>query len=633
VRNLLPKISRWKIADNLRRSLFAPSLVLALLAGWLLAPRHAVYWTAVALATFLTPLYWNLQLAVFRLPGPERRVMPWLKDVAMEFIRGHAMALLNLTFLLYDAFVSIDAVARTLWRVYNSQCNLLEWETAAKSETATRGLAPVDIWLEVLPVSAAAIALTVPLLRPAAFPAALPVFALWVGSRGLASWLDQTPAIPVRALSSRDARWLSETGRKICHYFREWSSSATRWLIPDSVNEHGEAVLRLSPTNLGMLLNARIAAVHLGVTSIEEFAGETRKTLSIVLQLQKHRGHLLNWYDISTLDPLPPRFVSSVDSGNLAAALWTLKQAGMKFAAELANADSNGQRVRGQLEDIVAVCDQLVREMDFTFLYNRKRRALSAGYDLSRKMLEPSCYDLLASEARIAVFVAIAKGDIARQAWFQLGRGHIRASVGRVLSSWTGSMFEYLMPAIWMRHHKATITGQSARGAILVHQRYATEKGVPWGISESAYLEEDGRTGYGPFGAPALALNPAKEDKLVTAPYAALLAAQIAPEVAIDNLRRMEELGWSGRYGFYEAVDHSGNGAEAIRSWMAHHQGMSLLSICNLLFDDVIQKYFHSEPHVMAAEALLHERIPPETGAEPEMDSCQATLAVASTPG
>ena len=218
---------------------------------------------------------------------------------------------------------------------------------------------------------------------------------------------------------------MRESADRIWRFFHDWSSSSTNWLIPDSVREDGAVDLRLSPTNLGMLLNARIAAVHMGAVSLAEFAFETRQTLGQILRLTKHRGHLLNWYDIKSLEPLSPLFVSTVDSGNLAASLWTLKQAALAFACESTVKHGVTKELAVELRTIADLCHGLVRDMDFRFLYQRRKKTLSVGYDVATGKLDPSSYNLLASEARIASFVAIAKGDIPQESWFWLGRAHI----------------------------------------------------------------------------------------------------------------------------------------------------------------------------------------------------------------
>jgi hypothetical protein len=253
--------------------------------------------------------------------------------------------------------------------------------------------------------------------------------------------------------------------------------------------------------------------------------------------------------------------------------------------------------------------------MDFRFLYQPRKKVLSVGYNAGTGRLEPSCYDLLASEARIASFVAVAKGDVPQESWFHLGRAHTVYRGERILLSWTGTMFEYLMPAIWMRHYQATILEHSAKAAVRVQREYARQKGVPWGISESSCL---GEQEYAPFGIPELAMKRSHAESVVISPYSSFLALGADPAGAVTNLHRMEEFGWLGRYGFYEAVDYREEGGSLIKTWMAHHQGMALLAVCNLLAENPLQQYFHAEPSVLATELLLHERVPAIALADPD---------------
>jgi hypothetical protein len=620
IANPISLISQWKILDNLRRSLLDPSVILLLLGSWLVLPGAPGYWTAVAVSLLFLPVYCDLVFALVRMPFGGRAWLVWARDTLHNFATGHVISTLTLVFLLHQALLSIDAIVRSVSRVFITRKWLLQWETAAEAETEVRSKATVDIYLEWTTWLAIAIGVTVYLLRPDALPAAAPVLCLWAASRAFSAWLNRAPATTNRSLEREEIEWLRAQGESMCRYFHDWSSPATNWLIPDNVREDGEAALRLSPTNLGFLLNARIAALHFGVMGLEEFVFQTRQTLDRVVALPKHRGHLLNWYDIESLQPIAPLFVSTVDSGNLAAALLTLKQAALAFAAEPPARRGVTRELAEQLNEIAAICEQVVSEMDFGFLYRPRKKSVSVGYDLTENRLERSCYDLLASEARTAVFLAIAKGDVPQDAWFHLGRAHTLARGQRTLLSWTGTMFEYLMPALWMRHYRGTITEQSVRSAVRVQRDYGRRKGTPWGISESAYAgtgEFD--AGYAPFGVPDLALKRPDSAPLVVAPYASFLALMADPTAALENLRRMEEYGWSGRYGFYEAVDYSeGSGGRIVRSWMAHHEGMALLAVCNLLFDSPFQEYFHAEPRVLATELLLHERLPSGVVAQAE---------------
>jgi cyclic beta-1,2-glucan synthetase len=496
-------------------------------------------------------------------------------------------------------------------RVFVTRKKMLEWETAAEAEAASSPKSRVDMYLEWTPWIALGLAAVIWLARPAALLSAAPLLGLWTASRAFSSWLNRRPRAGHSTLGKEDAQLMRESADRIWRFFHDWSSSSTNWFIPDSVREDGAVDLRLSPTNLAMLLNARIAAVHLGIVSLAEFAFETRQTLDQVIRLPKHRGHLLNWYDINSLEPLAPCFVSTVDSGNLAASLWTLKQASLALACESTVKRGVTQELAAELRTIAETCHRLVREMDFRFLYQRRKKALSVGYDVTAGRLDPSSYNLLASEARIASFVAIAKGDIPQESWFRLGRAHTIFRGETVLLSWSGTMFEYLMPLLWMRHYPDTIIDHSMKTAVRSQREYGRRRGTPWGISESAFLSgPNGEYGYGAFGVPELAMERKESRALVISPYSSYLAAGVDPAAAVENLHRMKEFGWFGRYGFYEAIDYTRAGADPVRMWMAHHQGMSLLAIVNLLFDNPLRQYFHTEPQVLATELLLQERVP-----------------------
>jgi hypothetical protein len=262
--------------------------------------------------------------------------------------------------------------------------------------------------------------------------------------------------------------------------------------------------------------------------------------------------------------------------------------------------------------------DALVEEMDFGFLYNSKRKLLSVGFDVSSRSLAKSCYDLLASEARMAAFIAVAKGDVPLESWFHLGRAHTQQDGKRLLLSWTGSMFEYLMPALWMKSYPNTILEQSLRAVVQCQQQYGKHNDTPWGISEAAYGERDdnGYYQYRAFGLADLALKRTLSTDTVVSPYAAALALTVDPPGVIGNLRRMAGMQWLDKFGFYESADYAGRcigsppNYQVVRSWMAHHQSMTLSALCNFLTDASLQRFFHSEPLVAANERILHEKVP-----------------------
>jgi len=628
IHNPITLLSKWKIIDNLRRSLLEPALFLLLLGGWLYLPGIPLWWTLLAIAVHFMPVFSGLLFAAMRFPFTRRLIPTWARETARSSFEGIAITICSLIFLPHQALISMDAILRSVGRVFVTRRKLLEWETAAEAEAANRSRATVDIYLEWTPYIAMLIAIAVGFLRPESLPAAAPLLVLWIASRGFSNWLNRPPKPANRRISDDQAHLLRDSADRIWRFFHDWSCGSTNWLIPDSVRDDGTVDLRLSPTNLGMLLNTRIAAIHLGMSSLSEFVFSTRQTLDQVSRMKKYRGHLFNWYDISSLEPMAPRFVSTVDSGNLAASLWTLKQAALAFAAEPPLQRGLNESLRTGLTEIAEISDRLVREMDFRFLYNPRKKVLMVGYTGDADRIEPSAYTLLASESRTATFIAIAKGDIPQKAWFHLGRSHALVGADHVLISWTGTMFEYLMPALWMRSHPDTIIDHTMRAVVRVQREYGRNKGVPWGISEAACLSDgEARYGYAPFGIPGLATNPNHTKSLVISPYSTFLATCVDPVAAAENLTRMKEFGWTGRYGFYESVDYTRAGGEVIRIWMAHHQGMSLMAIVNLLYDAPFQRYFHAEPQVLATELLLHERVPATALLEVEKMSLPEMLA------
>ncbi|MCA1584268.1 MAG: glycosyl transferase [Acidobacteria bacterium] len=686
--NDLSAISRWKILDNLRRSLFEPATLLLLLGGWFVLPGSAHVWTVVSLALLLMPTYAHLLFSALQAPWGRKDMVVWVRDRIRAFGRAHLLVGLHLAFLLHDALLAIDAIVRSLARVFVTRQKLLEWETAAEAEARARPKGAADRYLDWSPLVSAALALVMVVAAPESLPAAAPVLTFWMLAGALAGWLGLAPRTVRLDLADEDVRHLRGSALKIWRFFREFSTFRVNWLVPDYVRADGGMAERISPTNLGFLLNARIAAVHLGYLTISEFARDTECTLAAALRLPRHRGHFFNWSATDRPRALDPLFVSTVDSGNLAACLWTLKQAATAFRrqppeagvlwdgirdiarlvgegadpgahaladgilragkdweatlpelgdlarhyAESASGETEWwahelvtridearawlddgltDEVRASLEAIAAQADRLVADMDFSFLYDLRKKVLSIGYDAGSGRLEPSTYDLLASESRIASFVSIAKGDVPQDSWFHLGRSHLLADGERVLASWTGTMFEYLMPVLWMRHHPHTIIHNSMRAVVRLQQKFARWRSMPWGFSESGCLGPDpAHYGYAAFGLPELALKTLDARALVVSPYSTYLSLLVDARAAMSNLRRMDRLGWTGVYGPYEAVDYSTGTPRVVRSWMAHHQGMSLLAVSNLLCQNVLQDYFHAEPHVLATELLLHERVP-----------------------
>ena len=779
VRNPIALVSQWKIFDNLRRSLVEPATFLLLVLGWLILPGKPAYWTLAAVAILFVPVWFRFIIELIR--AMAERNSQVARDASDSLFTANVGVLLTLTFIAHQMLLSLDAVVRTLIRRLVTGRRLLEWETAAEAELGKKKRAPVDVYMDWVPPMALALGLLLWFSRRSAFYAALPILVLWAGSKFISIWLNR-PHHPYRSEpSQRDDSFLRRAAIRTWRYFAEFATEEHNWLIPDNLQEHPPTIAaRVSPTNLGFLLNARQVACEFGYLTVAEFAEQTLRTLSTAAKLPKCRGHLLNWYDTRSLAPLTPAFVSSVDSGNLVASLWTLQQGALdvlrrpllqpalaegfldylRILADLgavprrrvnvfreeiredwlqsilrfpdssladpaeppgskreidarwfrgearvrlesirqtvrlsapwllpefvslrndatinaktgwdilaleavpdfidalasrletalhseSNEDQRGlyrslqallgdalRHVRGLIEDLAKISSaaaQLADGMDFKFLLHPKRRLLSVGFDVESEQLNSACYDLLASESCIALFTAIAKDDIPQESWFLLGRAHVVNHGHPVLLSWTGTMFEYLMPALWMRTFPDTLLQRSRSASVRAQQAYTASRDIPWGISEAAYslTDEAGNYQYYAFGIPSLALRKGEVTATVISPYSTFLALSIEASAALRNLRRMARQHWVGPYGFYESVDFNPtrrspltwknswrrfsdkNRPEVVRCWMAHHQGMSLLAIANYLHHDVIQQWFHSDPRVQATELLLHEK-------------------------
>jgi cyclic beta-1,2-glucan synthetase len=622
-RNRLPLISRWKIFDNLRRSLVAPATVAFLFLAWALLPGRPVAWTAAILAGLAFPLY-PLLLGTALRPRAQQPWRVFLRAAWEDAKTALTQVTLQLTFLASQAYESTHAIVLTLVRLGATQGRMLEWETAAASAARAAGSArQTGVWLfldEMIasPVIALASLLLLAALRPGALFTALPILALWAAAPFVAHALSRPVVRPSVELGEEDRRFLRLLARNTWRYFETFMVPEHHSLPPDNFQETPtpRVAPRTSPTNIGMGLLATLAAHDLGFIGTDELASRTSATLTTMEGLERFEGHLLNWYDTKSLAPLPPAYVSTVDSGNLAGALMTLAE-GLRQA---------------QLPDLARRAAAFADGMSFRFLYDSQRHILAIGYRLADAegpgRLDPSFYDLLASEARLASFIAIAKGELPETHWFHLGRLVTSVAGTPTLLSWSATLFEYLMPLLLMKSYPATLLDQTCRMAVRRQVEYATDCNVPWGISESAYnlVDRHDNYQYKAFGVPGLGLKRGLGDELVVAPYATALAVMLDPEQATRNLRRLAGEGLEGAYGLYEAIDYThgktdealsdgeraANPSEGIvvRAFMAHHQGMTLVSLANALLGDPMVKRFHSDPRVQATELLLQERIP-----------------------
>jgi cyclic beta-1,2-glucan synthetase len=786
-------LGRWKLVDNLRRTLAAPASLLALVTGWfLLPPVAALIWSGFVLLPFLLTAFLPLVA----------RVVPRRSGITTgSHFRAFRIDLrvallqfgLQVALLAHQAWLMIDAIVRTLSRLYRRR-QLMEWVTAAAAG-ADQELELFGFYRRMTGAIALALCavFVVAYADNKSWLIAAPLLAAWMLSPAIAWWASRSPRPDQSSLSDTETESLRLTARRTWHFFETFVTAEDHMLPPDNFQEDPRPVLahRTSPTNLGLYLLSVLAARDFGWLGITSTVDRLEATLGIMSKLERFRGHFFNWYDTRELHPLEPKYISSVDSGNLAGHLIVVRSAcremlaapvmsleplaGIADAVKLAqraldalhddprisenarkplqvaldslaaslqlpaqspadfavrlsnlkrpsealpdlaralfeegysdlagiadvvvwteaivssaechqrdidgllawldltvgeaslgaltlanlpdhcqamidelvrpkaalpsngaaaNADGNDHRIAaleqsavtaqalmGRIEKLDELAGRLFDEMEFGFLLDPARQLLSIGYQSAQGALDPGCYDLLASEARLASFLAIAKGDIAPKHWFTLGRSVTPIDRDSALISWSGSMFEYLMPELVMREPEGSLLHQTARLVVSRQIEYGAQLGVPWGISESAYnfRDLDLTYQYSNFGVPGLGLKRGLSENMVVAPYATALASMIEPAAAVRNFSRLAEAGGGGRYGWYEALDYTpgrvpdGKTVAVVRAYMAHHQGMSLVAIANTLQGGMMRSRFHANPIVQATELLLQERPP-----------------------
>ncbi|WP_039056117.1 glucoamylase family protein [Enterobacter sp. Bisph1] len=741
-KNPLSLLSRWKLFDNLRRSLVAPSLLLLLFSTLLWVP-NSLYWLGVLLLIWLLPALFCIAYDLVHKPA-RRPLRQHLLLVASRALKRISRIGLNFILLPHEAGYSLYAIVVTLWRLGVSHRNLTQWTSYSPNNAAKLSAMRVyaAMWLNVV-CGVALTALTM-LFRPQFLAIALPVTLLWCLAPLLLSWLSRPPARKTFSPNQQQKLLLRRTSREIWAFFETFATAKENWLPPDNYQEipHPTIAHRTSPTNIGLSLLANLTAWDFGYLPGGEVLQRITQTLDTLDKMEHFRGHLYNWYDTRTLAPLNPRYVSSVDSGNMAGHLLTLRKglSAMRDAPIL-----NAQQVLAGLNDTLAIlqhhwrqetpdslkllrkqclsaaslplgemlnelkkmrtqCNhlkgasqqesplvvrwtehlehqlvELCREwshllgwlptsfssptlptlnwlaraaftgegtppasvivqarlrldiiseleqrlydhahMDFAFLFNEATSLLSVGYNCDSNTLDKSHYDLLPSEIRLTSFVAIATNQLPLKHWYALGRLFTTIDNETALMSWSGSMFEYLMPNLVMPVWHGSLLDEMSKSAVMRQIDWGKERGVPWGVSESGYHAFDVQHNYQyqAFGVPGLGLRRGLADDMVVAPYATLMALMVSPLKACENLLRLEKNGACGEYGFYEALDYtpsrlaSGQLFVVVRSWMAHHQGMGFQALAHLLLDAPMAQRFMSSREFMSASLLLQERVP-----------------------
>ena len=755
----LTNLVKWKMIDNLRRSIVPISLMLLFfcfsifdlsLFNWLALTFILMGFRSYSLlypSLFSIPFGYSLSsYFAFQLSEAKRTLL----SIAIEIIT-----------LPHQAYISADAIIRTIYRVYVSKKNLLEWQTALSTEQKLTNslssfvsmLAPSVLGSIIISIAISFYTETYPTISTMLIALA------WLSSPYFTWKISNSRPRNKYEIQDHETKYLHSIAYDTWRYFRTYLIEKYNYLIPDNLQQIPESVVaeRTSPTNISLSILATVSAYDLGFIPSTLALDKITKVLETINKLEKHNGHLLNWYSITDLRPLLPRYVSSVDSGNFVGHLMALReglralpfspmiskkcptffkdygiinkydnsQDQWKFYTETypqilkleidTNKNPNSKFQKELVEDLkhlnpyiewlqhieiletlsnkgllpkklerfnsilsdrpftpslnakmvnrllnsknkleydkldssekeqieklfhalevaqinltefsreinknIAEIDQIVDDTQFGFLFDKSKKLLSIGYNVDNATLDAASYDLLASEARLASFVAVAKGDLAQTHWFVLGRALTDSSGGKALISWSGTMFEYLMPTIVMKDYESTLLSRTYQAIIKTQQIYASRRNVPWGISESAYgtVDFENTYQYRAFGVPGLGLKRGLVDDLVISPYSTALALPIESEDSIRNFKQLEKVGARGEFGFYEAIDYTEERLVAdetchiIKSFFAHHQGMSLVAINNTINNSAVINRFHNDHRVKSCELLLQERFP-----------------------
>lgn len=590
----LPDIERFRLFDSLRRSLVPVMTFAAICAGFFLPRSGVVVAAAAALISCACQLILTTGETLFQ--NEELRRVRYHSGVLFGIGGGLVRTVLRLILLPVGACFCLGAILRALWRMGVSRRNMLAWQTAGQSDGVKSGL--FRYYLAMWPAALAGLILL--FLSPSILGRA--AGAIWLLSPLFALLLSLPSGAP-GGLGPVDAAYVRECAADTWRYFEEFLTREDSFLPPDNFQYRPPVGLahRSSPTNIGLALLSCLAAADLDLAPADRCLALIEKTLSTLEKLPKWKGHLLNWYDTRTLQPLKPAYVSTVDSGNLRGCLIALK-AGL---ADYGRAD------------LVRRADALLAPMSFAPLYDEKRRLFYIGWDTERDEPTNSWYDLMSSEARLAGFLAVAMGDVGRRHWRKLSRAQLQSGGYRGMASWTGTMFEYLMPELLLPLYRDSLLYESAAFCLYVQKQRVSGTGRPWGISESAYYSLDPAMNYRykAHGCAGLALKRGMDGETVISPYSSFLALTVDPRAAVGNLRLLDSLGMRGKYGFWEALDYTsvhgkdGKGA-IVRCVMAHHAGMSMVAAANCLLDGVMQRRLMRCPQVRAYASLLQERVP-----------------------
>ena len=711
INNEISLIDKFKIIDNLRRSLLAISIMaIFTLDVFNILPGNRELWNTCSLLSIMVPIFLEMSTEV-SLFDSNLKFMVRLNNISLKI----QQCFLKIIFLPYEAYKSADAIVRAIYRMKKSKKNLLEWVSADVIENnLDNSFSGFINDMHIVSIIAAMYIVIYVYRSRTIGVSTISILSLWIISPIIAFKISEICHDVKYDLNKEEEVYLRTVARRIWAYFEDFVNKESNWLPPDNYQEepYKGIAKRTSPTNIGMGLMANLCAYKLGYIGRIEFIDRNKNMVDTLKNMEKINGHFLNWYDIDSKKPLNPKFVSTVDSGNLAAYLWIISTAisnlpkepyeiknkisGICDTLRLASIEMNEkvkedygletlsqniekrsydlENFRNTLDYVESIikeiremhldhelvwCDKLSRSilnyqreleilgegedkkviitseteiedlkrinleiirllnnMEFKFLYSNEKELFSIGYDVESASIVNSYYDMLASEARVASFISIAKGEIAKEHWFKLGRNLAEIEGIPTLISWSGTMFEYFMPKLIMKSFHGTLLDDTYRGVMKAQRKYCSNKEVPFGISESGYFKFDlsDNYQYKAFGVQSIGAKSGLDEELVVAPYATFIGMMEDVHLSYENLVKLRELGLEGKYGFYEAVDYTqnrikiGSKYSIVKSFMVHHEGMSLMAITNILADNALVNIFHDIPEVKSSEILLKEK-------------------------
>ena len=626
--NPLNLLSKYKIFSNIVRSKEETMVFALLLYALIISSIFKIklgYLAIIGILSIIIPTILDvINLIITKKEGniKTKRFVKTIDGMHASVLR----AIIDILLLPDKMYLAIKAEVKSIYRMTRSKKHLLEWTTSEEAEKIVKK----DVVSYYKSMNANLIIGTLGIVfcyiaMIGTYYSNLCAFVLSI------MWLI-APAImciiskknedrnPLNELKDEDKKYIVDVGYKTWLYFKENLTSKGNFLPPDNYQEdrNPNLIMRTSPTNIGLALLAVMSSYDLKYENIEDTIELLYKMLNTISNLAKWNGHLYNWYDITTLEPLVPRYISSVDSGNFIGYLYVLKQFLLKQTekSHVEDLEQGNNGIILKMEIMIENINTIINNTDFSKLFDEKTRLFSVGFNIEDNKLTDSYYDLLASEARQTSLIAIAKKDVSEKHWYNLSRTLTTVNKYKGLLSWAGTSFEYLMPTVNIKQYPGSILDESCKFMIMSQIEYARKLGIPWGISEAAFNLRDLNNNYQykAFGIPWLGLKRGLSDEIVTSSYGCILAINEEAKQVIDNLKILQEEGMFNKYGFYESIDftpgRTKNGYEPVKTYMAHHQGLILLSINNLMNKNIIQKRFMQNPEIRAIDILLQEKMP-----------------------